>query len=94
MDEILKKEAISINQSLTSLANVLNSIAVKSSHIPYRDSKLTHFLKESINENYNIILLLHISPNIKDIAETFSTLEFGNRIVKICKHKTGKEKNK
>ncbi len=94
MDENLKKEAISINLSLTSLSNVLNSIAVRSNHIPYRDSKLTHFLKESLNENYNILLLLHISPNIKDLSETFSTLEFGNRIVKICKHKTGKEKNK
>lgn len=94
MDENLKKEAISINLSLTSLSNVLNSIAVKSTHVPYRDSKLTHFLKESLNENYNILLLLHISPNIKDLGETFSTLEFGNRIVKICKHKTGKEKNK
>lgn len=94
VDEVLKKEAISINLSLTSLSNVLNSLAIKSNHIPYRDSKLTHFLKESLNENYNILLLLHISPNIKDLGETFSTLEFGNRIVKICKHKTGKEKNK
>ena len=94
MDENLKKEAISINMSLTALSNVLNSIAVKNNHVPYRDSKLTHFLKESLNENYNILLLLHVSPNIKELAETFSTLEFGNRIVKICKHKTGKEKNK
>jgi len=94
MDDNLKKEAISINMSLSSLSNVLNSIASKSNHVPYRDSKLTHFLKESLNENYNILLLLHVSPNIKDLSETFSTLEFGNRIVKICKHKTGKEKNK
>jgi hypothetical protein len=94
LDENLKKEAISINMSLSSLSNVLNSIASKSNHVPYRDSKLTHFLKESLNENYNILLLLHVSPNIKDLSETFSTLEFGNRIVKICKHKTGKEKNK
>lgn len=94
VEENLKKEAISINMSLSSLSNVLNSIASKSNHVPYRDSKLTHFLKESLNDNYNILLLLHVSPNIKDLAETFSTLEFGNRIVKICKHKTGKEKNK
>jgi kinesin family protein C2/C3 len=92
LDDFTKKEAICINLSLHALANVLNALAVKQIHVPYRDSKLTHFLKESLNENYNIILLLHISPNIRDIAETISTLEFGTRIVKICKHKTGKER--
>ena len=91
-DEKTRKEAISINLSLHSLSNVLNSIANKSSHIPYRDSKLTHFLKDSLNENYNILLLLHLSPQIKDLPETISTLQFGERIVKICHHKTGKEK--
>ena len=91
-NEKIKKESISINLSLHSLSNVLNSIANKSNHIPYRDSKLTHYLKESLSENYNILLLLHISPNVKDLSETISTLQFGERIAKICHHKTGKEK--
>ena len=38
------------------------------------------------------MLLLHISPNIKDLSETISTLQFGERIIKLCRHKTGKEK--
>ena len=92
INEKLKKEALSINLSLHSLSNVLYSIANKSNHIPYRDSKLTHFLKDSLNDNYNIILLLHISPNVKDLSETVSTLQFGERIIKLCHHKTGKEK--
>ena len=92
INEKIKKEAISINLSLHSLSNVLYSIANKSNHIPYRDSKLTHFLKDSLNDNYNILLLLHISPNIRDLSETISTLQFGERIVKFCHHKTGKEK--
>ena len=91
-NEKLKKEALSINLSLHSLSNVLSSIANRSNHIPYRDSKLTHFLKDSLNENYNIMLLLHISPNVKDLSETISTLQFGERIIKLCHHKTGKEK--
>jgi kinesin family protein C2/C3 len=91
-DENIKKEAININLSLHALSTVLNSIATKASHVPYRDSKLTHYLKESLNENYNILLILHISPNIKDLPESISTLQFGTRIVKICKHKTGKDK--
>ena len=91
-DEKIRKEAICINLSLHSLSTVLNSIALKANHIPYRDSKLTHFLKDSLNENYNILLLLHVSPHIRDLPETISTLQFGERIVKICHHKTGKEK--
>ena len=91
-DEKLKKESICINLSLHSLSTVLNSIALKANHIPYRDSKLTHFLKDSLNENYNILLLLLVSPNNKDLPETISTLQFGERIVKICHHKTGKDK--
>ena len=91
-DEITKKEAICINLSLHALSNVLNSLAMRQMHVPYRDSKLTHFLKESLNENYNILLLLHVSPNSRDLGESISTLEFGTRIVKLCKHKTGKEK--
>ena len=91
-DEKLRKESICINLSLHSLSTVLNSIALKANHIPYRDSKLTHFLKDSINENYNILLILLVSPNVKDLSETISTLQFGERIVKICHHKTGKDK--
>ena len=91
-DEKLRKESICINLSLHSLSTVLNSIALKANHIPYRDSKLTHFLKDSLNENYNILLILLVSPNVKDINETISTLQFGERIVKICHHKTGKDK--
>ena len=91
-DEKLRKESICINLSLHSLSTVLNSIALKANHIPYRDSKLTHFLKDSLNENYNILLILLVSPNVKDLGETISTLQFGERIVKICHHKTGKDK--
>lgn len=86
-NENFKKESISINLSLNTLSNVLNAVAMKNNHIPYRDSKLTHYLKESLNEKSNIMLILHISPNINDLAENISTLEFGNRLLKMCKNK-------
>jgi kinesin family protein C2/C3 len=92
MDETQRRETTSINMSLNSLANVLNAIASKQSHIPYRDSKLTHFLKESLTDSFNILMILHVSPNLRDLGETISTLEFGKRIAKICKYKIGKEK--
>lgn len=93
MDDLLKREAVSINLSLNALSNVLSALNHNSnSHIPYRDSKLTHFLKPYLNHSYNILLILHISPNVKDINETISTLDFGSRISRLCNHKTGKEK--
>ncbi len=93
-DDNMRKEAISINLSLNSLSNVLNAICLKQNHIPYRESKLTHFLKESLTENFNILLMLHISPKQNDLGESLSTLEFGVRLGKFCKYKTGKEKSK
>lgn len=92
MDEILKKESQYINLSLNSLANVLNAIAQKKVHVPYRDCKLTHYLKESLTYNFNILLILHVSPKVEDINESFCTLDFGSRFCKLCKYKTGEEK--
>jgi kinesin family protein C2/C3 len=87
-DEDLHKETISINLSLNSLANVLNALSNKQGYIPYRDSKLTHYLKDCLTESFNILLMLHLSPNIKDLQESISTLEFGVRVGKLCKNKT------
>lgn len=89
IDETSRKELSCIHLSLNSLANVLNAIAVKQNHIPYRNSKLTHFLKDCLTDNFNILLMLHISPNQSDIGETCSTLEFGTRFAKLCKYKFG-----
>lgn len=89
LDDKTKKEMSFIHTSLNSLNNVLNAIAVKSNHIPYRNSKLTYFLKESLNEKFIIFLLLHITPHSKDSCESISTLDFGTRIAKLCKYKLG-----
>lgn len=79
-DDIIKKEAISINQSLSSLSLVINSILTHQKHIPFRNSKLTHLLKESFTNNFSILFILHISPNYKDYQETISTLNFGKSL--------------
>ena len=54
----------------------MNSIANKSNYILYKDSILAQYLKDILCENYNI-LLLYISPNVKDLSEGISTLQFG-----------------
>lgn len=90
IDDQQKLELSFIHTSLNSLSNVLNAIALKQNHVPYRDSKLTHFLKDCLTDAYNIVLLLHVSPDASDRSETLSTLDFGNRLAKLCKYKLGK----
>ena len=87
IDDFQKKEMSSIHLTLNALANVLYALASQQNHIPYRDSKLTHYLKESLGEGFNIFLLLHVSPCYADISESISTLEFGTKIAKLCKFK-------
>ena len=73
-----------INKSLTSLGMVINSLTDgKSKHIPYRDSKLTRILQESLGGNSKTCLIITCSPSIYNEAETVSTLRFGQRAKKI-----------
>lgn len=81
------KEACNINQSLTTLGKVLNGLAMKSPHIPYRESKLTHLLKDSLGGTAKTLLIIQCSPNPRDISETISTLQFGTRVMKVEKGK-------
>lgn len=69
-----KKEAIFINKSLSNLGNVLNGLLNQNQHIQYRDSKLTHYLKESLGGDSKTLLLIQVSPNPDDVPETLSTL--------------------
>ncbi|KAI8866857.1 kinesin-domain-containing protein [Ramicandelaber brevisporus] len=74
------EEAKKINKSLTSLGMVINALADgKSSHIPYRDSKLTRILQESLGGNSRTTLIINCSPCVFNEAETVSTLRFGMR---------------
>ncbi len=71
------KEAMNINQSLTTLGKVFLSLLNKSSHVPYRDSKLTHYLKDSLGGDSKTMLIVQVSPNINDYGESMSSLTFG-----------------
>ena len=77
-------EAKGINKSLTSLGIVINTLTDgKSQHIPYRDSKLTRVLQESLGGNSKTCLIITCSPSIFNEAETISTLRFGKRAKEI-----------
>ncbi|KAE8667192.1 Kinesin-like protein KIN12B [Hibiscus syriacus] len=78
------KEAGNINRSLSQLGNLINILAEvsqtgKSRHIPYRDSKLTFLLQESLGGNAKLAMVCAISPEQSCKSETFSTLRFAQR---------------
>lgn len=78
------EEAKKINKSLSALGMVINSLTDgKSTHIPYRDSKLTRILQESLGGNSRTTLIINCSPNSYNVEETLSTLRFGVRAKKI-----------
>lgn len=72
-----------INKSLLMLGNVIHSITDKETHIPYRDSKLTRLLQDSLGGNSKTCLLVTCSPSLDNLSETLSTLNFGARSKKI-----------
>ena len=73
-----------INKSLSTLGMVINALTDgKSSHIPYRESKLTRVLQESLGGNAKTCLIITCSPSQYNESETLSTLRFGTRAKKI-----------
>ncbi|KAJ3332257.1 hypothetical protein HDU76_000804 [Blyttiomyces sp. JEL0837] len=77
-----KKEGISINQGLLALGNVISALgdeSRKSSHVPYRDSKLTRMLQDSLGGNSQTLMLACVSPSDANYGETVSTLTYANR---------------
>uniref|UniRef100_A0A1B0CHL4 Putative kinesin-like protein n=1 Tax=Lutzomyia longipalpis TaxID=7200 RepID=A0A1B0CHL4_LUTLO len=73
-------EAKNINKSLSALGNVISALADgNKTHIPYRDSKLTRILQESLGGNARTTIVICCSPASFNESETKSTLEFGKR---------------
>ena len=74
------KEAIEINLSLSSLGNVISALVDGNiKHIPYRDSKLTRILKDSLGGNTKTIMIACISPASYNYEESLSTLRYASR---------------
>uniref|UniRef100_A0A4W6C4T3 Kinesin-like protein n=1 Tax=Lates calcarifer TaxID=8187 RepID=A0A4W6C4T3_LATCA len=72
-------EAKMINKSLSSLGIVISALAEGSSYIPYRDSKMTRILQDSLGGNCRTTMVICCSPSSFNDAETKSTLLFGQR---------------
>jgi len=75
-------EAKNINKSLSALGNVISALADgNKTHIPYRDSKLTRILQESLGGNARTTIIICCSPASFNESETKSTLDFGRAIL-------------
>ncbi|EPQ58109.1 kinesin-domain-containing protein [Gloeophyllum trabeum ATCC 11539] len=73
------REAGMINQSLLTLGRVINALVDKSSHIPYRESKLTRLLQDSLGGRTKTCIIATISPARSNMEETLSTLDYAMR---------------
>jgi len=74
------KEAQAINKSLSALGNVLEAIKAKKQHVPYRDSKLTFLLKDSIGKHAKTLMFVNVSSCSKDVSQTMISLLFADRV--------------
>uniref|UniRef100_A0A673U165 Kinesin-like protein n=2 Tax=Suricata suricatta TaxID=37032 RepID=A0A673U165_SURSU len=73
------RETSLINRSLVALADVLAALAERRGHVPYRNSKLTHFLQNVLGGDAKLLVILCVSPCLKHVAETLRCLGFGVR---------------
>ncbi|KAL2600615.1 hypothetical protein GLYMA_10G154200v4 [Glycine max] len=74
------KESQFINKSLSALGDVISALASKSSHIPYRNSKLTHMLQSSLGGDCKTLMFVQVSPSSADLGETLCSLNFATRV--------------
>ncbi|KDO25817.1 hypothetical protein SPRG_08760 [Saprolegnia parasitica CBS 223.65] len=76
-------EARAINKSLSALSNVIKALVEGKKHIPFRDSKLTRLLQDSLGGHAKTCLIVTISASSYNVAETISTVRFGMRAKEI-----------
>ncbi|XP_014669233.1 PREDICTED: kinesin-like protein KIF18A [Priapulus caudatus] len=76
------REGANINRSLLALGNCINALAdskVKGQHIPYRNSKLTRLLKDSLGGNCRTLMIAAVSPSSMTFEDTYNTLKYADR---------------
>merc|ERR1719198_1184639 len=72
-------EGANINRSLLALGNCINALASGASFVPFRDSKLTRLLKDSLGGNCRTLMIANISPAHHSYEDTLNTLKYANR---------------
>jgi kinesin family protein C2/C3 len=78
-----KKEAIKINCSLSALSDVLMALKRKKDHVPYRNSKLTHLLQDSLGQGSKTLMLTTLAPTKACIHESLSSVRFAMKVKEV-----------
>mmetsp|Transcript_10107 Transcript_10107/g.32732 ORF Transcript_10107/g.32732 Transcript_10107/m.32732 type:complete len:363 (-) Transcript_10107:496-1584(-) len=73
-------EAQNINSSLLALGNVISALLAAAQHVPYRNSKLTMLLQDSLGGDAKALMLCNLAPSPKHAAETLSSLAFASKV--------------
>ncbi|XP_038059774.1 kinesin-like protein KIF25 isoform X2 [Patiria miniata] len=84
------RETSHINRSLSALSDVLAALAEGRSHVPYRNSRLTHLLQDSIGGDAKLLVLCCVSPTQAFVTETLQCLGFGTRARQVQRGQTKK----
>ena len=74
------KEATNINRSLSCLGDVIHALGSKQKHVPYRNSKLTHLLQDSLGGSAKTIMVVQVAPVVKNVDESVNSLNFATRV--------------
>lgn len=82
------REASNINKSLSALADVLGALAEHRPHVPYRNTRLTHLLQDSIGGDAKLLILLCVAPAQRYITESLQCLGFGARARQVQRGQT------
>ncbi|KAK0148372.1 Kinesin-like protein KIN-14I [Merluccius polli] len=80
------KEANSINKSLSALGDVISALSSELPHVPYRNSKLTQVMQDSLGGNAKTLMIVNISPAEGNMEETLTSLIYATRVKAITNH--------
>jgi len=87
-----QKESMAINKSLSALGTVIASLATGEKHVPYRDSKLTYLLQDSLGGNSKTLMFVNVGPAQANCAETVNSLNFASRAKTVALGKATKNR--
>jgi kinesin family protein C2/C3 len=87
------KEAQNINRSLSALGDVIAALGANSKHVPYRNSKLTFLLQDSLSGNSKVLMFVNVSPVQWNAWETLCSLNFASRCRNVALGQAPKQQN-
>lgn len=84
----LQKEAIEINKSLSALSSVIEAVAGRRRHVPYRDHKLTSLLRDAVGGTAKVLMYVCCSPAASNLEETAAALKLASRAAKVVNQRS------